>query len=1055
MQVIVSASALQTESFFVAGGTLPLEVPSYVERETDANLLESLRRAQFCYVLNSRQMGKSSLCVRTVSRLEADGVRTVFIDLTRVGGKNVTPEQWYLGLLLEVSRPLGLRAPLMAYWKEQSGLSPMQRFFGAITEVALTADSTPLVVFIDEIDSTRSLTFDTDEFFAGIRELYNRRVSDPTLLKLTFCLLGVAIPSDLIQDPKKTPFNIGERIFLRDFTLQEAMQLAAGLGPNGERLLRRVFHWTNGHPFLTQSLCRTIAGDSQIASEADVDALVERDLLEPKARETNINLADVGNRVLNGALAGDDIAQYRADVLSAYALALKGKLLDDESNRLAALLKLSGLLRGDGKRLVSRNRIYAHVFGRAWIEENMPDQEMRRQRKAFYLGVARAAVVTSVLTLIVGFLAVNNARLAGEAQQERDLAQYEAYTANSNLAAEAALRSDLTGLQRSLALMAGSPHAGIEVPLFEHRMRLFEAESAVVAGAWGQAISPDGKLAALYDGKQFHILDAQTLREVRSIPFEGGFAYSSWSPDGQRLLVSMPGELAEIDYTSGEVVERHVIEGQVSMWPQTRSVDGDRLAYWLGSRTGVWDIAQRKQLNVLPADKSFSMVAFSPDGKLLAVITERGVDLLDAQTYDRVRTLVAPTEFPDYSATDHAYVLQFDPSSRFLAASTTHGSVWGWNVQTGKPLFCLKLTQKETNQMHWAPDSSRLSVVSIDRRAFILDVAPDGSAQPGVVLPETGTGRFGPTRDDYYSHYWTLRRYDLSKYRDPILYRTNVPESKRVTSEGTRVFLASQLPAERTFTAVDVLTGKVVTKRFSDLEPLGFVDGAPWAVSSSERRTEIWDFDSGKLLHAMEFGLESRIKAPAARLDAGRFVVGTPSNLTIVNLATGAAEVVPRPHPQIETLYLAVSPDATRVAVAGDSGNGAVLDLASRQWRTFRLDLNATAVRFSPDGSLLIVATGDETIRTFDAASLEPRATFRGHLFNVTALDATKDGKRLLSVSDDGTARLWDLKTGRQVALLQDGQSLYGGGFIDSGRAVFTVEQDGEVRLYPTAGNTR
>src|SRR5207237_7379159 len=86
-----------------------------------------------------------------------------------------------------------------------------------------------LVIFIDEIDLVRGLPFSTDEFFAGIRECYNRRTRDPEFRRLTFCLLGVAAPSDLIRDRRLTPFNIGRRIELTDFTPTEAAQLAIGL----------------------------------------------------------------------------------------------------------------------------------------------------------------------------------------------------------------------------------------------------------------------------------------------------------------------------------------------------------------------------------------------------------------------------------------------------------------------------------------------------------------------------------------------------------------------------------------------------------------------------------------------------------------------------------------------------------------------------------------------------------------------------------------------------------------------------------------------------------
>src|SRR4030095_3831413 len=104
-----------------------------------------------------------------------------------------------------------------------------------------------------------------DEFFAGIREFYNRRTEDPDLNRLTFCLLGVATPSDLIRDTRTTPFNIGQRIELTDFNEVEAAPLVQGLGRDesvGATFLRRILYWTGGHPYLTQRLCQSVAQDA-------------------------------------------------------------------------------------------------------------------------------------------------------------------------------------------------------------------------------------------------------------------------------------------------------------------------------------------------------------------------------------------------------------------------------------------------------------------------------------------------------------------------------------------------------------------------------------------------------------------------------------------------------------------------------------------------------------------------------------------------------------------------------------------------------------------------
>src|SRR5207249_3555476 len=130
------ASMSESSDFFVTGGSLPSDTPSYIQRRADTELYEGLRRGEFCYILTSRQMGKSSLMVRTAVRLRVEGIQAVVLDFTAVG-QNLSAEQWYYGLLDLVGEQVRMEAALEAFWNEHVQLGPLQRFMRALRSVVL------------------------------------------------------------------------------------------------------------------------------------------------------------------------------------------------------------------------------------------------------------------------------------------------------------------------------------------------------------------------------------------------------------------------------------------------------------------------------------------------------------------------------------------------------------------------------------------------------------------------------------------------------------------------------------------------------------------------------------------------------------------------------------------------------------------------------------------------------------------------------------------------------------------------------------------------------
>lgn len=414
--------------FYVIGGTLRHDAPSYVERQADRDLCNSLLQGEFCYVLTSRQMGKSSLMVRAVKRLRQEGVTVAVLDLTAIG-QNLSLEQWYDGLISRLGRQLDLEDELLDFCEQHSQWGPIQRWVAAIEQVVLARIPGQVVIFVDEIDIVRSLPFSTDEFFAAIREFYNRRSREVSFNRLAFGLLGVATPTDLIRDTRMTPFNIGRRIELNDFTPQEAAPLGRGLGGDEKlagELLGRVLYWTGGHPYLTQRLCRGLAeGLSAPAVEPGsgpavppllpntrtVDLLAEKLYLSRQARDRDDNLIFVRERILRSEV---DVA----GLLYLYRRIHNGQMVaDDETHPLVSVLRLSGITRGSNGYLQVRNRIYWRVFDGYWIQTNMPAAEVRRQRRAGRRGMAigfGTAVVLLLTYLVLGplYSKYNQTRLA-------------------------------------------------------------------------------------------------------------------------------------------------------------------------------------------------------------------------------------------------------------------------------------------------------------------------------------------------------------------------------------------------------------------------------------------------------------------------------------------------------------------------------------------------------------------------------------------------------------------------------------------------------------------
>jgi len=386
--------AANTPDFFVAGGTLHPDSPSYVQRLADDELFNLILSGELCYILTSRQMGKSSLMVRTHRRLREQGINTAIIDLTEIGITNV--EQWYLVVVSLLAEQLNLAVDPILWWEERASLSVVHRFVRFLHDVALVEVEGPVVIFIDEIDTTLKLEF-SDDLFAAIRFTHNTCAIDPAYSRLTFVLIGSAIPADLIKDATRTPFNVGRGIDLCEFSRKDAQVFRNGLetvySGQGDAILNRIFYWTEGHPYLTQKLCLAIVKSKRKSwTDKQIDQLVEKLLLSEGARKET-HLQYIRNKIVT--------SPQRRQLLTLYKEIHKGKRIrENEQSYVQSQLKVSGLIKAENGYLRVRNEIYRHIFDLRWIRTNT-------QINWLPVALVVAAISIMIAVLAISFVIYN------------------------------------------------------------------------------------------------------------------------------------------------------------------------------------------------------------------------------------------------------------------------------------------------------------------------------------------------------------------------------------------------------------------------------------------------------------------------------------------------------------------------------------------------------------------------------------------------------------------------------------------------------------------------
>ena len=260
------------------GGAVPLDSRFYLVRPTDDQFLDAIRRHDsIVLVKGARQMGKTSLLARGLQQARAAGTTVITTDFQKLNASHLeTIETLFMTLGELIADQLDLDVYPDEVWKPRR--APSINFERYIRREVLEKISTPLVWGLDEVDRLFACPY-ASEVFGLFRTWHNERAVDPTAPwgRLTLAIVYATEAHLFITDQNQSPFNVGTRLELKDFSLEQVGELNARHGSplSGADELARYFQLVGGHPYLVRRGLHEMSTNN--LSLVTFEALADRD----------------------------------------------------------------------------------------------------------------------------------------------------------------------------------------------------------------------------------------------------------------------------------------------------------------------------------------------------------------------------------------------------------------------------------------------------------------------------------------------------------------------------------------------------------------------------------------------------------------------------------------------------------------------------------------------------------------------------------------------------------------------------------------------------------
>jgi WD40 repeat protein len=258
--------------------------------------------------------------------------------------------------------------------------------------------------------------------------------------------------------------------------------------------------------------------------------------------------------------------------------------------------------------------------------------------------------------------------------------------------------------------------------------------------------------------------------------------------------------------------------------------------------------------------------------------------------------------------------------------------------------------------------------------------------------------------------------------------------------------------------------GRLLSGHSGPVTALAFsADGSRLATAGEDRTLLVWNVADGTL--AGRIDVPQPLAAVAFVKGGGQIVsAGTENPIRVWNTPAASRIVAEIP---VTPTAMAASADRRWLAVAGDNGQAAVIDVAAGKVAAL-LTAHAgavTAIAFDRAGQRLATAGADQVIVLWDLATGQSTATFKSHA-PATALAFHPNGQELASSAGDGKLTQWklDLPSSRLMAgdngmaptvwaASADGKRLVTGGQVDGKPVIVLWDAEGGTILCTFAGH--